>query len=412
MEFHVNHVYREGNVVADFLAKRGARGSDMDWYNDSDHLPSQLHGLLIMDRIGVSYLFPKSKAKPLHISIQDRSSRCKFSLLKLVLLVIVSGAFVKLLHSPDVYNSNGLAHSGSRSSFVDRWIWGGQDPRYRSNLDIEWDDIMKVLEKVTENHEKWGIGLVNFNNREIDHWKQLIPDAKHIVPHLDYAEKNVTWASLYPEWIDEEEETEVPICPSLPKIDATGIRLNLIAVKLPCRNEGNWSRDVGRLHLQLAAADLAASFKGLYPVHLLFITKCFPIPNLFTCKELIAHQGNAWLYKPGLHALREKVHLPVGSCELALPLRGNGIVGLVHPDSTISQTFSSSDFRNALILTFQSNLVDRWIWGGQDPHYRSNLNIEWDDIMKVLEKVTKNHEKWGIGLVNFNNREIDEAAYS
>ncbi|XP_041006364.1 UDP-glucuronate:xylan alpha-glucuronosyltransferase 1-like [Juglans microcarpa x Juglans regia] len=270
--------------------------------------------------------FPKSKAKPLHISIQDRSSRCKFSLLKLVLLVIVSGAFVKLLHSPDVYNSNGLAHSGSRSSFVDRWIWGGQDPRYRSNLDIEWDDIMKVLEKVTENHEKWGIGLVNFNNREIDHWKQLIPDAKHIVLHLDYAAKNVTWASLYPEWIDEEEETEVPICPSLPKIDATGIRLNLIAVKLPCRNEGNWSRDVGRLHLQLAAADLAASFKGLYPVHLLFITKCFPIPNLFTCKELVAHQGNAWLYKPGLHALREKVHLPVGSCELALPLRGNELI--------------------------------------------------------------------------------------
>ena len=36
------------------------------------------------------------------------------------------------------------------------------------------------------------------------------------------------------------------------------------------------------------------------------------------------HRGNAWLYKPNLNTLREKVHLPVGSCELAIPLNPKG----------------------------------------------------------------------------------------
>ena len=211
-----------------------------------------------------------------------------------------------------------------RPSFVNRWIWGGSDPRYISDLDVNWDDISKVIDQLVDMNQYQGIGLLNFNKTEVNNWKQLIPQTSHIVLHLDYAEKNVTWDTLYPEWIDEEEEDEVPICPLLPKLEAPKKRLDLIAVKLPCRNEGNWSRDIARLHLQLAAAQLAASAKGNYPVHLLFITSCFPIPNLYTCKELAAREGNTWLYKPNLNVLREKVQLPVGSCELAVPLKVKG----------------------------------------------------------------------------------------
>lgn len=152
----------------------------------------------------------------------------------------------------------------------------------------------------------------------------MIPTANHTALNLEYAEKNVTWESLYPEWIDEEQEDEVPICPSLPRIEVPRQRLDLIVVKLPCRNQGNWSRDIARLHLQIAAASLAASCKGNYPVHLLFVTRCFPMPNLFPCKNLVAREGNAWLYKPRLNALREKLQLPIGSCELALPFGSIG----------------------------------------------------------------------------------------
>ncbi|XP_061363626.1 UDP-glucuronate:xylan alpha-glucuronosyltransferase 1-like isoform X1 [Gastrolobium bilobum] len=273
---------------------------------------------------------PRSKVKdvekPFHLSIQDRNSRCKFSFLKLILLITICGTFVTLLYSPEVYNTNHLSSSSSRHNFVNRWIWGGSDPRYMSNIDTDWNDILKITEKLKGKNEFQGIGLVNFNKTETNHWEHLIPDATHVVLPLDYAAKNMTWESLYLEWIDEEEETEVPVCPSLPSLRSPGIRLNLIAVKLPCRNGGNWSRDVARLHLQLAAAALAASFKGNYSVYVLFITNCFPIPNLFTCKELVGREGNAWLYRPNLSVLREKVQLPVGSCELALPMRGKELV--------------------------------------------------------------------------------------
>lgn len=289
----------------------------------------------------------KDLDKPFNLSTHEKFSRCKLPLLKLVLLFAISGTFITLLYSPEVNNHISNTASGyalplspvnsvsfyiqkrptlfiCRPKFVNRWIWGGPDLRYVSHLDIVWEDVVEVLERLGDKKEYQGIGLLNFNKSEVINWKQLNTDAEHTLLHLEYAEEDVTWDSLYPEWIDEEEEAEVPICPSLPKLRAPGKRLDLIAVKLPCRNEGNWSRDVARLHLQLAAASVAASAKGNYPVHLLFITNCFPIPNLFTCKDLVARRGNVWLYRPNLNVIREKIQLPVGSCELALPLKGKG----------------------------------------------------------------------------------------
>ncbi|PPS03636.1 hypothetical protein GOBAR_AA17019 [Gossypium barbadense] len=228
----------------------------------------------------------KGTGKPFLISVQDRNSCCKYPLLKLVLIAIVCGTFVSLLYSPEAYTSDHLSAVKSRRDFMKRWIWGGADSRYVSDIDIDWDDVMKVVEMMGEQHDYQGIGLLNFNTTEVTHWKHLIPDATHIVLHLDYADMNVTWDSLYPEWIDEEQEEKVPVCPSLPKIEVPGIRLDLVAVKLPCRNEGNW---------------------------------CFPILNMFTCKELVARENNVWLYKPDLNVLREKLQFPPGSCELALP---------------------------------------------------------------------------------------------
>lgn len=192
-------------------------------------------------------------------------------------------------------------------------------------MDVNWDQVSEVIEKLDDRLEYQGIGLLNFNDSDIEQWKLLIPDAEHVVLHLDFASNNVTWESLYPEWIDEEEEFEVPICPTLPDIPAPGKpRIDLIAVKLPCNKLSAWSRDVARLHLQIAAARLAATSKGYHSVHVLLLSDCFPVPNLFTCKELVAHVGNAWLYEPNLNTLRQKVHLPVGSCELAVPLQSKG----------------------------------------------------------------------------------------
>ncbi|KAH1237216.1 putative UDP-glucuronate:xylan alpha-glucuronosyltransferase 3 [Glycine max] len=178
----------------------------------------------------------------------------------------ICDTYVTLLYSPKVYNNNHLSSSSSRPNFVNRWIWGGLDRGYISNVDINWGDILQITAKLTGKKEFQEVGLLNFNNNELDHWEQLIPNVTHVVLELEYAAKNVTWESLYPEWIDEEEETEVLVCPSLPSLRSPGIRLNLIAVKLPHANGGNWSRDVARLHLQLAVARLTTSFKGNYPL--------------------------------------------------------------------------------------------------------------------------------------------------
>ena len=197
------------------------------------------------------------------------------------------------------------------------------DDHYVSHLNVNWDQISTVTEKLTHKKEYQAIALLNFNDGEIQQWKQLVPEPEHIILHLDFVAKNVTWETLYPEWIDEEEERSVPTCPTLPELWVPQkLRIDFIAVKLPCKKSVEWSRDVARLHLQLAAARLAA--KGYHPVRVLLVTDCLPVPNLFTCKELVVREGNAWLYEPNLDALREKVRLPIGSCELSVPLKAKG----------------------------------------------------------------------------------------
>ncbi|KAI8535738.1 hypothetical protein RHMOL_Rhmol10G0197000 [Rhododendron molle] len=255
--------------------------------------------------------------KLFNIPIQDKIAKCKFHHMKLVLAIVICGVFATVLYLPTVYHHEHVSPPVSQPNFVSRF-----DPRYISSLNISWEEIKKVIGTISGNKKFHSIGLLNLNKIETDHWKQLTPNSDHTVLHLDYVEKNVTWDTLYPEWIDEEQEDEIPVCPSLPKIEEPKKRLDLIIIKLPCRDhEANWSRDVARLHLQLATAQLAVSSEGYQPVHLLFVTKCFPIPNLFSCKELVLREGNMWLYKPILHTLGAKLRLPVGSCELALPFK-------------------------------------------------------------------------------------------
>ncbi|KAK9713282.1 hypothetical protein RND81_06G016800 [Saponaria officinalis] len=276
----------------------------------------------------------RSKAKDVdrptnNVQSQDKGIRTKLSLLKLALMIFISCTLVTLLlHSPPFCrNATFSSNYSSRPNLMRRWIWGNAaDTGYTSNLQINWDDISKVLDKLNEK-DYHKLGLLNFDEHEIRLWNQIIPDNEQTVLHLKPANQNITWETLYPEWIDEEEEKDVPVCPSLPRVDPPRRRLDLIAVKLPCQRGTmkNWSRDVGRFHLQVAAAGLAAALaKGRQTktaVHLLFVTECFPVPNLFTCKELVKQQGNVWLYKPNLDVLRQKVELSVGSCELSLPLK-------------------------------------------------------------------------------------------
>jgi len=276
-----------------------------------------------------------------------------------------------------------------RPTFINSWRggFGGTDSRYESFLNIEWNQISNVLENLKDKDTYQGVGLLNFNDSEIDHWKELIPEAEHVVLGLDYASSNITWEVLYPEWIDEEEEYEFPTCPTLPRIQVPGKpRLDLIAAKLPCHKSGRWSRDVARLHLQIEAARLAASSKGYHPVRVLLVTDCFPIPNLFTCNDLIQHEGSAWLYEPNLNRLRDKLQLPIGSCELAVPMKAKGQVqiNLFLSYVLAFQLFSLS--LNLVSILFLSNNQFKF----------QNLSVQHFSLLK-----TEKENKWLAKSMNF-----------
>lgn len=258
----------------------------------------------------------KDGEKPANIFCLDRVCNCKAPTLKLVLVIIFLGAVFTLMRSPVIHDKELKYIDGAvrEISTAHRQYW--------SILGINWDELTRVVDKLTDSNGFQGVGLLNFNNDELEHWKKLLPDCEHVTLLLDHVSDKITWETLYPEWIDEEEEFEIPICPTLPKLEFPGKpRIDLIALKLPCDKSRNWSRDVARFHLQLEAARLASVAKGAHPVHVLLLTECFPTPNLFRCKDLVVREGNAWLYKPNLHILREKLHLPVGSCELSVPLK-------------------------------------------------------------------------------------------
>jgi xylan alpha-glucuronosyltransferase len=211
---------------------------------------------------------------------------------------------------------------------VNGWIWDkrSSDPRYVSSASIQWEDVYKSIQNLNVGEQKLSVGLLNFNRTEFGAWTHMLPESDFSVIRLEHANESITWQTLYPEWIDEEEETEIPSCPSLPDPSfSRATHFDVVAVKLPCTRVAGWSRDVARLHLQLSAAKLAAATaRGNRGIHVLFLTDCFPIPNLFSCKDLVKREGNAWMYKPDVKALKEKLRLPVGSCELAVPLNAKG----------------------------------------------------------------------------------------
>ncbi|WOL04481.1 hypothetical protein Cni_G13202 [Canna indica] len=192
-----------------------------------------------------------------------------------------------------------------RSLFVDMSnirLTTFSDPRYISRLDVNWNQISIFLNDLNAKGGVLKIGLLNFNSTEVNLWQQTQPQAEVSPVHLEYADTSITWRSLYPTWIDEEEEYRVPACRSLPQPRVEdGSRFDIVAVKLPCDVSGNWSRDVVRLHLQLAAAKVAvgsgAGRRSRKQVYVLLVSECLPIPNLFICKNLVKREGNLWLYK-------------------------------------------------------------------------------------------------------------------
>lgn len=142
------------------------------------------------------------------------------------------------------------------------------------------------------------------------------------------------WSDLFPEWIDEEEDDEGPSCPELPMPDWAryGGDVDVVVASLPCnRSAPGWNRDVFRLQVHLVAAQVAARKgrrDGAGAVRVVLRSQCEPMMDLFRCDEEVGREGDWYMYRVDVPRLEEKLRLPVGSCNLAMPLWGSGGRGI------------------------------------------------------------------------------------
>ncbi|XP_039050014.1 UDP-glucuronate:xylan alpha-glucuronosyltransferase 2-like isoform X2 [Hibiscus syriacus] len=170
------------------------------------------------------------------------------------------------------------------------------------------------------------IGMLNFEDVDYSEWE------KHgeTVPILfERVSELFEWQDLFPEWIDEEEEIDGPMCPELPMPDFSQYDdMDLIVARLPCKYPvDGWARDVFRLQVHLIAANMAVK-NGKRDwnmrTRVVFLSKCRPMMEVFRCNDLVKQEGEWWYYEPEIARLEQKVSLPIGSCNLALPLWGRG----------------------------------------------------------------------------------------
>lgn len=166
------------------------------------------------------------------------------------------------------------------------------------------------------------IGMVNMDGEDTSEWET---HGRTIPIQFEKVSDLFEWKHLFPEWIDEEEEYKGPSCPEIPMPKFENYKnMDIIVAKLSCEfPKQGLARDVFRLQVHLIVANLVAKNKKKTKV--VFLSKCRPMMELFRCDDLVREEGEWWWFEPEAVRLKQKVSLPVGSCNLALPLWEKGI---------------------------------------------------------------------------------------
>ncbi|XP_042407122.1 UDP-glucuronate:xylan alpha-glucuronosyltransferase 2-like isoform X1 [Zingiber officinale] len=203
------------------------------------------------------------------------------------------------------------------------------------------------------------VALVNIGVAEASDRGLLV--GRRIPVAFERVSSNLRWEDLFPEWIDEDEENGEPSCPEIPMPDFSSYGVvDLVAAKLPC--EGR-RRDVFRLQVHLVAAGMAArrgrrGARGA--VRLALLSACRPMTELFRCDDVVAREGEWWVFEVEAWRLEQKVALPVGSCDLASPLRVKGS-GRVFDISKLVGAPKVADGREAYATVIHSS--DQYVCG-------------------------------------------------
>lgn len=194
-------------------------------------------------------------------------------------------------------------------------------PKWILPIPVQKPSWYQVLEsKISATRMK--IGLVNVYSVEKE-IKGLQEEAELIDIKFHRVNESIRWTDLFPEWINEERPQKCPEIPMPRFEDYKGI--NVVVARVPCGG----STDVFRLQVNLVVANLLVrngweNRSTYYEMHVVFIGSCEPMLEIFRCDDLLWHERHAWVYKPDLQRLKQKVVMPVGTCQLAHPFDEQG----------------------------------------------------------------------------------------
>ncbi|KAL0651060.1 hypothetical protein Bca4012_093751 [Brassica carinata] len=187
---------------------------------------------------------------------------------------------------------------------------------------------LRLIKNFLPDQKKIRVGLLNIAENERESYEATgtsILENVHVL--LDPLPKNLTWESLFPVWIDEDHTWNAPVCPEvpLPQVEGTAADVDVVVVKTPCDgfSESKGLRDVFRLQVNLAAAKLVVESGRRNvdrTVYVVFIGSCEPMHEIFRCDERVRRVGKYWVYRPNLKKLKQKLLMPVGSCQIAPPV--------------------------------------------------------------------------------------------
>ncbi|RRT39043.1 hypothetical protein B296_00049971 [Ensete ventricosum] len=256
-------------------------------------------------------------------------------------------------------------------------------------------------------HGGMKVALVNVGAEEALDWG--LPSGTTAVD-FEPVSDNFQWKDLFPEWIDEEEENEGPSCPEIPMPDLSSCgEVGMVVAKLPCRRSetAGWARDLSRLQVHLVAAAAAARRGSRDPrgaVKVVLLSACRPMMELFRCDDLVAREGEWWMYEAEAWRLEEKLALPIGSCNLALPLWDKG-TDVVYDASKLAEAATPRRRREAYATVLHSS--DTYVCGAVALAHSIVRSGSTCDLVLLHDNTIAPHKLRALAAAGWNLREIE-----
>ncbi|GER33777.1 plant glycogenin-like starch initiation protein [Striga asiatica] len=121
-------------------------------------------------------------------------------------------------------------------------------------------------------------------------------------------EKYIKWSELFPVWINESSHSG---CPRIPMPEFGDYReVDVVVARVPSEE----------VDLVVANLLVRSGRKDDGPVFAVFIGSGGPMWEIFRCEDLLWNVGDTWVYKPDLERIKQKVTMPVGSCQISHPI--------------------------------------------------------------------------------------------